>query len=107
MEVESLKLKIRSLECSQGWYRRKAGGTAEKLRDVKVELEEARNQAIELEEKVEEMQESVRVLERYRRWWLTEYHSLQALIHLIPDRRDVEAIASSADERFRWYYATL
>ncbi|TEB16758.1 hypothetical protein FA13DRAFT_1804548 [Coprinellus micaceus] len=107
MEVESLKLKIQSLERSQGWYRQKAEGKAEKLRDVKVELEEAHNQAIEMEEKVEEMQESVRVLERYRRWWLTEYHSLQALIALIPDRRDVEAIASSADERFRWHYATL
>jgi chromosome segregation ATPase len=106
-EVESLKLKIQSLERSQGRYRQKAEGKAEKLRDVKVELEEARNQAIEMEEKVEEMRESMRVLERYRRWWLTEYHSLQALIGLIPDRRDVEAIASSADERFRWHYATL
>ncbi|TEB25639.1 hypothetical protein FA13DRAFT_1796333 [Coprinellus micaceus] len=110
-EVASLTLKIQNLERAQRRYRRQVQEKTENLKDMRVEVEETRLQLALMEEKMDEAKAKAgrlsTELNRYRAWWLTEYHSLQALLGLVPDRRSVEAIASSAEDRFRVYYGTL
>ncbi|KAJ3510731.1 hypothetical protein NMY22_g15882 [Coprinellus aureogranulatus] len=104
-DLLSMKSKIQNLERSQGRYKTQLQMKAEQVKDMKVELEEARTQLGLMEEKMDEMVEEARILarelQRYRAWWVTEYYSLRALLGMIPNKADVEAIASSAEDRFK------
>lgn len=108
-DTTCLELKIHDLERSKSQYRAQLRAKAEHVKDTKADLEETRTQLVMAEEKVDEMEQLIerllRTVERYRGWWLTEYHSLRALLVLVPDSEDVEAITSSAHARYRVHAA--
>ncbi|KAJ3549636.1 hypothetical protein NMY22_g802 [Coprinellus aureogranulatus] len=108
-DLVSMKQKIQAFERSHKRQKTQLRMKAEQLKDAKTELEEARVQVVMLEEKMDKMEATERILvrglQRYREWWLTEYYSLRALLGMIPDKADVEAIASSAHGRFMHYSA--
>lgn len=93
----------------------------EALQDAKMEadsaqtkllkFEEATVKLLEAEEKMHALKRAVRTHkhdeERYRRWWLTEYHSLKLVLQLIPNPEDVEAISASSKARFASYSTGL
>ena len=72
-----------------------------------LKFEEAASTLAKAEKKIMKLQASVATLKRdgdkFRRWWLTDYYSLKVVLELVPNREDVETIASSSHARFVTY----
>ncbi|TEB19264.1 hypothetical protein FA13DRAFT_1719018 [Coprinellus micaceus] len=106
-EINTLKERIAEIERSERRLKLQLQRKAESVKDAKVEKDEARTEWLKAEEKLEEMERTVETLrreaERYRGWWLTEYYSLKVVLGLVPNKQDVEVIASSARGRFVTY----
>lgn len=102
-----MKERIEKLERSEKRLKIQLQGKAESVKDAKVTMEEARTEWLKAEERLEEKERSVEALqreaERYRGWWLTEYYSLKVVLGLVPNKEDVEVLASSARARFVAY----
>ena len=106
-EVERLKLRIEALERSERRRRKKLADKAESLKDVMTELQGTRTELILAEEKITATDVHLELVkgefEKYRRWWLTEDHSLKAVLELVSSRDNVEEIASASRARFLAY----
>ncbi|KAJ3503517.1 hypothetical protein NMY22_g18225 [Coprinellus aureogranulatus] len=109
--IAELKARIQDLERSEKRLKDRLGEKGEELKDHKEEAKGRLLLLVEAESKLEEMEHSLRNAQvegnRYRNWWLSDYHSLKAVIQLIPRRHDVEAIASSSLARYKTYRGDL
>lgn len=103
-DIAALNNRIAELECSEARLKSKIRQKVESMKDMKVEIGQAQAEALRAEEKRESMTALVQQLEgdleRYRRWWLTDYYSLKVVLDLVPNKRDVRAIALSSQARF-------
>ncbi|TEB24444.1 hypothetical protein FA13DRAFT_1714729 [Coprinellus micaceus] len=110
-EIEVLKGRIRELESSERRLRDKLAIRGELLKDARGEREEARTECVKVEEALEEKEKTLEAVtneaNRYRGWWLTDYYSLKVVLGLVPNKEDVEAIASASRDRFITYSAAL
>ena len=80
------------------------------LKDARAEVEETRVQLVLAEERLDCMEASMLTLRRdynrYHGWWLTENHSLKAVLQEVPKRKwdaGLQAIASSSNRRYLSY----
>lgn len=103
--IEELRARLICLERSEKRLKIQSRLRSEALRDIKAEARGSLLLLVEAESKLVEAEGSLEATrkerDRYRNWWLTEFHSLKAVIQLIPRRHDVEAIASSSLARYR------
>lgn len=80
---------------------------ADRVQTELLKLEEAASILAKAEKTIMKLQTSVATLkcdgDKFRRWWLTEYYSLKVVLELVPNREDVETIASASHARFSTY----
>ncbi|KAF6744220.1 hypothetical protein DFP72DRAFT_857819 [Ephemerocybe angulata] len=87
-KIANLHARAERAERSQ--KRMKAQLTKEKelRKDTAVELEETRNELLDMEERLDTMNQTLKryqaEAERYRGWWLNEYYSVKVLARLVP-----------------------
>ena len=104
-EIALLRARIQSLERSENRLKQQIRDKLETMKDMKVEMDQAKNEALEAEERREEttvhVQELERDLEKYQGWWLTDYYSLKVVLGLVPNKQDVKHIALASRARFK------
>ncbi|KAF6742405.1 hypothetical protein DFP72DRAFT_1081942 [Ephemerocybe angulata] len=105
--IKALKARIVELEGSERRLKRLLREKREELKDEKSELGGARNQLLDAQGEVEDQKEKIdglkRGLDRYRGWWLNEYHFVKILLDMVPNPEDVAVIAASSHSRYRVY----
>ena len=115
--VGKLRTRIQRLERSKGRLQEQLQDAKESLQDARREAESAQTELLKVDEAacaLVKAEERVKILrnvakalrndgDKFRRWWLTEYHSLQVVLKLVPNPEDVEAISASAGARFEAY----
>lgn len=115
--IGNLKSRIRQLECSKVKLRERLQDAKEALQDARMEADNTQTELLKAEEatsaltiaeaRIKKLRDSAAVLksdgDKFKRWWITEYHSLQVVLKLIPNPEDVEAISASARARFENY----
>ncbi|KAJ3529765.1 hypothetical protein NMY22_g8864 [Coprinellus aureogranulatus] len=108
--IQALRLEITRLERSENRLKDQLHREKERLKDTRVDVEESRAALILKEEELDEAKVSKeaikRELNRFRGWWLTENHSVRAILTLVPKcKRDagLEAIVGSSESRFKTY----
>ncbi|KAJ3521523.1 hypothetical protein NMY22_g12279 [Coprinellus aureogranulatus] len=111
--------RIRRLEKANAKLKERLEDRLDALKDARLEANQAQSDLMKIEdahseleraqEKLRTIEERAKVLKRdlkkFRRWWLTDYHSLKLVVSLLPESEDVVEIASSADARFASYSA--
>lgn len=106
--MKAVKLRLQILERSEARLKAQARERAERIKDMKVEVEQAQREALKAGDPGEGMKETIegleqgleRELEKYQGWWLTEHYSLKVMLGLVPNKKDVKAIAMAAQARF-------
>lgn len=104
--MEVYQRRIAQLERLERSEKRKVLQLKEELRDIKSELGGAREEALDLQEKLDNVEQALGVtkgdLQRYRGWWLNEYNFVKLLLTMIPARAagDVQIIAASSHARY-------
>ncbi|TEB30831.1 hypothetical protein FA13DRAFT_1791984 [Coprinellus micaceus] len=108
--VEVLRREVHRLESSERRLKGLLHSERERLKDMKVEVEASRSALVLAEEKLHDAEEVkaelMHDLNRFRGWWITENHSLKAILTYIPkNKRDagLEAIVGSSRSRFMTY----
>lgn len=111
--IDAFKARIRTLERSEQRLKKQVKEEKDRLKDCKADAEGTLSLMVLAEEKVCELEAVIAELrqdvDRYRRWWLTEYYSLRALLALLPNdsQQDVKHIAESAHARFATFSRRL
>ncbi|KAJ3494081.1 hypothetical protein NMY22_g20125 [Coprinellus aureogranulatus] len=104
-EIDALRSQIEGLHRAEKRLKSRLRDKTEGMKDMNVELDEARAEAVQLEEQMEGMKVKGQVLqsnlERYRRWWLTDYYSLKVVLGLVPNQEEVKHIAEGAHGRYK------
>ncbi|KAJ3546961.1 hypothetical protein NMY22_g1842 [Coprinellus aureogranulatus] len=110
-EIEELKRRVIALQRAESSLKARLRNKSEAMKDTKGELQEARTECLKAEEALDEKEREVETLQReadrYRGWWLSEYYSLKVVLGMMPYRKDVEAMASSAKDRYRAYASAI
>lgn len=108
-----LQHRIAQLERSEKLGKKKLIQVKEELRDAKSDLGGVREEVLDLQEKLDGAEHALGAargeLQRYRGWWLNEYHFVKLLLTMIPAKMagDVQAIAASSHARYSdWLEAT-
>ena len=105
-EVEALMRRISQLERSEKSAKKKLLQVKEELKDVKSELGGVREEVLDLQERLDKgeqvLGEANGGLQKYRGWWLNEYHFVKILLTMIPAQAmgDVQIIAESSHARY-------
>lgn len=106
-EADVLKHRVEVLTRSERRLQKKLAERKESSKDIMTDLQGTRTELIFAEEKIADMDVQLQLIkaefEKYRRWWLTEYYSLKAVLELVSSRDNVEEIASSSRARFLAY----
>lgn len=117
--IKGMKTRIRRLEEAKRSLRERLQDKGEALKDALMEAETAQTALLRVEdcaaqlatarEEIEDTKATIEDLKveaaKYRRWWLTEYHSLKVVADLLHNRDEVQDIISSSHERFLTYSA--
>lgn len=104
--IETLNLRIHNLQKTEQRLRKQVREEKERLKNSKADAEGALSLLVMAEEKIYEVEGVMAFLkqdvDRYRRWWLTEYYSLKAVLAMLPQGSwdDVGHIAEAAHARF-------
>ncbi|KAJ3497036.1 hypothetical protein NMY22_g19742 [Coprinellus aureogranulatus] len=104
-DIKTMELRIANLERSEARLKGQIRQKVENLKDMKVEVDRARAEALRAEEARDDMEVGIQDLqqrfERYKRWWLTDYYSMKVILELVPNKDDVRDIALGAQARFK------
>lgn len=105
--LEALKARVRQLESSERRLKTKLRHDKELLEDARGTLEEVQNELLDAEEELDKSEGILKAtrqeVDRYRGWWLNEYYSIKVLLQLVPNPREVAAIAATSHSRFMTY----
>ncbi|KAF6756506.1 hypothetical protein DFP72DRAFT_1066853 [Ephemerocybe angulata] len=109
--IKDLEARIRVLEGVKRRSRNEIRRRVEELKDSRGELTAARNELFDTQKEVDRLEETLGGLkvevEKWRRWWLNEYHFVKLLLNLIPNSADIHTIAASSHARYKAFCATL
>ncbi|TEB30439.1 hypothetical protein FA13DRAFT_1710451 [Coprinellus micaceus] len=87
-EIEELQAQVERMDRSERRLKKRVSEGQELVKDIRVEVEEARAEALRAEGKADEMAAGMEALRRdfnqYRGWWLTENRSLKLVLHDVP-----------------------
>ena len=112
--INNMNLRIKRLERAKAKLQERLQDREDSLKDARMEAEAMQAQLSRVEDatallgianqKVEKLTEKMRDLKdkvaKFRRWWLTEYHSLKVVSALLPNPDEVVEILSSSQDRF-------
>ncbi|KAF6744226.1 hypothetical protein DFP72DRAFT_1078932 [Ephemerocybe angulata] len=105
----ALKARIVELERSEKRLKKQLQQKREELKDDRSELGGIRLEVVDALERVDEQKKQIanlrKQIDRFRSWWLNEYHFVKVLLDIVPNPKDVEVIANSSHSRYKVYCA--
>ncbi|TEB28676.1 hypothetical protein FA13DRAFT_1711685 [Coprinellus micaceus] len=110
--IDTLNNRIGAMERTEQRLKKQLREEKERLKNSKADAEGALHLLVMAEEKIAEAENQVVAMrddvDRYRRWWLTEYYSLKVVLAKLShaDRIDVYHIFEAAQERFETFSNT-
>ena len=107
--IGHLEVSIRSLEATNHRLRRELQAARRDQKDLEGELQEAQQDMEDIQERLGKAEDSALAArseaDRYRGWWLSEYHFVKVLLQMLSvcQRKEVELIAASSHARYYYH----